>query len=62
MMVSGVDQDGEPRIVELPDRRFCLATLFVLQTSSSVEAPHPIVAGFARAAHEHSARPVRSGG
>lgn len=49
MVVSGVDQDGEPRIVEVAGARFCLATLFVPQTSSSPSAPHPIVAGFVAA-------------
>ena len=55
MVVSGVDQDGEPRIVELPDRRFCIATLFVPQTSSTADRPHPIVAGFVAAAHARAA-------
>jgi CTP synthase (UTP-ammonia lyase) len=59
MVVSGVDQDGEPRIVEIPDRRFCLATLFVPQTSSTPEAPHPIVAGFVAAAHASTLSPRR---
>ena len=58
MVVSGVDQDGEPRIVELPDRRFCVATLFVPQTSSTPERPHPIVAGFVAAAHARRGVPA----
>ena len=57
MVVSGVDQDDEPRVIELPDRRFALATLFVPQTSSSPEAPHPIVAGFV--GETHAARSVQ---
>lgn len=51
MVVSATDQDGEPRIIELPDRRFFLGTLFVPQTSSTLDAPHPVVAGFAVAAN-----------
>lgn len=49
MVVSGVDQDGEPRIVEVAGTRFCLATLFVPQTSSTPSTPHPVVAGFVAA-------------
>ena len=44
-----------PRAAGRPDRRFCLATLFVPQTSSPPERPPPIVAGFVAAAHATSA-------
>lgn len=50
LVVSGTDQDGEPRIVELPSLRYFLATLFVPQTSSTPEAPHPLIVGLLRAA------------
>ena len=50
MRVSGVDAEGEPRIVELPDNRFFVVTLFVPQTSSTPERPHPLVSAFLRAA------------
>jgi hypothetical protein len=40
LVVSGTDQDGEPRIVELTSLRYFLATLFVPQTSSMPEDPH----------------------
>lgn len=60
LAVSGVDQDDEPRIIELPDLRFFLATLFVPQTSSSAATPHPVVTSFVRAAQEaHQGTPVR---
>ncbi len=49
LVVSGTDQDGEPRIVELPELRYFLATLFVPQTSSTPETPHPLVVGLVRA-------------
>jgi CTP synthase (UTP-ammonia lyase) len=50
LVVSGVDSDGEVRIVELPELRFFLATLFVPHTSSTPAKPHPLVSGFVRAA------------
>ncbi|MEE3067461.1 MAG: CTP synthase [Actinomycetota bacterium] len=50
LVVSGTDQAGEPRILELPDLRYFLATSFVPQTSSTPEAPHPLIVGFLRAA------------
>lgn len=50
LVVSGVDGDGEPRIVELPDRQFFIGALFVPQMSSTPDAPHPLVRAFVRAA------------
>jgi CTP synthase (UTP-ammonia lyase) len=53
LVVSGTDQDGEPRILELPSLRYFLATLFVPQTSSTPEAPHPLIGGLLRAATQN---------
>ena len=50
LQVSGTDQDGEPRILELPDRSFYVATLFVPQTSSTPSSPHPLIAALVAAA------------
>lgn len=50
LVVSGVDQDGEARIVEIPGLKYFLATLFVPQASSTPAAPHPIVTTFMQAA------------
>ena len=50
MIVSGTDANGEPRIIELPALRFFVATLFVPQTSSARERPHPLVVAFLNAA------------
>ena len=54
MRVSGVDEDGEPRIVELEGHPFLLATLFCFQTRSREDEPHPLVAGFVAAARQSS--------
>jgi CTP synthase (UTP-ammonia lyase) len=50
LVVSGVDQDGEVRIVELRDHPFFVATLFVPQVSSARGTPHPLVTAFVDAA------------
>jgi CTP synthase (UTP-ammonia lyase) len=49
LVVSGADQDDEPRIVELPSLRYFLATLFVPQASSTPKSPHPLIVGLLRA-------------
>ena len=46
LRVSGVDEEGEPRIVELDGHPFFVATLFCFQTRSRPDEPHPLVAGF----------------
>jgi CTP synthase (UTP-ammonia lyase) len=50
LRVAGVDGDGEARVLELPDRRFFIATLFVPQLGSSPESPHPLITAYLRAA------------
>ena len=51
LVVSGVDTKGEPRIIELQGLRFFVATLFVPQTKSTQECPHPVVSAFLDAAY-----------
>lgn len=53
--VAGTDHHGEARILELPDHPFFIATLFVPQTTSTAQRPHPLVTGFLRAA-QHNQR------
>jgi len=50
LTVSGTDSDDEPRILELPSHPFFVGTLFVPQTSSTPETPHPILLAFVTAA------------
>lgn len=54
LRVVGVDDDGEARVLELPAHPFYLATLFVPQTRSTAERPHPLVSAFLRAARDRS--------
>jgi CTP synthase (UTP-ammonia lyase) len=59
--VSGVDdEEDEPRIVELAEHPFFLATLFIPQVRSRPGAPHPILVGFQQAVARRSA-PVPGG-
>jgi len=46
MQISGTDQDNEPRIFELPNHPFFIASLFVPQISSTPAKPHPLIKGF----------------
>jgi CTP synthase (UTP-ammonia lyase) len=43
---SGFDDDGEPRILELPGHRFFLGTLFVPQAVPNPGRPHPVLTAF----------------
>jgi CTP synthase (UTP-ammonia lyase) len=49
LRLSGFGEDGELRIIELPDHPFFLATLFLPQMRSAPGRPHPLLAGFAAA-------------
>jgi CTP synthase (UTP-ammonia lyase) len=46
LRVSGVGDEGEIRIVEIPEHPFFVATLFLPQARSTPARPHPLVAGF----------------
>ena len=51
LTTAGVDvADGDVRIVRIPAHPFFIATLFVPQTASTPERPHPLVTAFVRAA------------
>ncbi len=46
LSISGIDQDGEIRIIEIPKNTFFVATLFVPQTRAVENKPHPIIKEF----------------
>ena len=50
LKITGVDLDGEVRIVELSDHPFYVATLFLPQISSRPESPHPLIVAYLKAA------------
>ena len=66
LRVAGVDaSDGDVRIMRLAGHPFFVLTLFVPQSSSSLNDPHPLIVAFLRAAAGHTAltpRPGRRGG
>jgi len=54
LRVTGFDGEGEARVLELPEHPFYVATLFVPQTRSTPDQPHPLITGFLRAALDRS--------
>ena len=49
LRVSGVGDEGEIRIVEIPEHPFFVATLFLPQARSTPASPHPLLVGYAAA-------------
>lgn len=49
LRISGSDAEGEIRVIELPSHPFLIGTLFVPQTRSTPERPHPLVTAFLEA-------------
>ena len=54
LVFSGYDDEGDPRIAELPDHPFYLATLFQPELAGDGTRPHPFVQAFARAAAQRA--------
>jgi CTP synthase (UTP-ammonia lyase) len=50
LRVSGYDEDGAVRMVELPGHPFFMATLFVPQVVSEGGKPHPLIVSYLEAA------------
>jgi CTP synthase (UTP-ammonia lyase) len=50
LKITGIDLDGEVRIVELSNHPFYVATLFLPQISSRPGSPHPLIVAYLRAA------------
>lgn len=46
LRVVGSDEEGAVRVLELPGHPFFIGTLFVPQTLSTPEHPHPLIAAF----------------
>jgi CTP synthase (UTP-ammonia lyase) len=50
MRLTGVDDDGEVRVAELPEHPFFLLTLFQPELAGDGTSAHPVIRGFAQAA------------
>jgi CTP synthase (UTP-ammonia lyase) len=50
LLVSGTDDSGEARVIELAGHPFFVGTLFVPQVASREPKPHPLVTAFVSAA------------
>ncbi len=51
LRITGSDAEGEIRVIELPGHPFFVGTLFVPQTKSTADCPHPLVSAFLQALH-----------
>jgi len=51
-VVSGTTEEGDTRILELPQNKFFIATLFQPQLSSTPENPHKLILSFLKSAEE----------
>jgi CTP synthase (UTP-ammonia lyase) len=49
LAITGTGEHGEARIIELPGRKFFLATGFLPQLSRRPDAPHPLILAFLKA-------------
>jgi|SRR4051794_38242279 len=54
LVFSGYDDDGDPRIAELPDHPFYLATLFQPELAGDGTRPHAFIQAFAHAAAQRA--------
>ena len=54
LKISGYDESGAVRIVELKSNPFFFATLFVPQMRSTASSPHPLLVAFVKAATSRS--------
>ena len=50
LVVSGFSDNSRARIIELPDKRFFMATGFLPQLNSTTENPHPLFIAYLKAA------------
>jgi len=56
LSITGVDPEGEVRIVELSDHPFYAATLFLPQIAPKPESPHPLIFAYLKAAEAFETR------
>ncbi|MGB8452684.1 MAG: hypothetical protein WCD89_10150 [Anaerocolumna sp.] len=57
-VVAGTDEAGDTRILELPQNKFFIATLFQPQLSSTPENPHKLILAYLKSAEKFRKRQV----
>jgi CTP synthase (UTP-ammonia lyase) len=62
LAITGRDENGEPRVVELLSHPFFLGTLFVPQARSEKGNPHPLILEFCRTASESGQKELQLAG
>ena len=55
LSITGADIEGEVRVIEYPGHPYFIVTLFVPQTRSTPETPHPLVTAFLKAVIDRAA-------
>ena len=50
LKITGFDKEGNARIIEIPNHRFFIATLFLPQFTSKPGMSHPLILSFIKAA------------
>lgn len=55
LVFSGRDEEGEPRVAELPGHPFFVGTLFQPELSSDPTWVHPLITAFTAAVRDHAA-------
>jgi CTP synthase (UTP-ammonia lyase) len=59
LRITGVDANGEARVVEIAEHPYFIATLFQPELSAFADVAHPLIGAFLRAAAEASHRVPR---
>ena len=59
LRITGLDTNGEARVVEIAEHPFFIATLFQPELSAFADVAHPLIGAFLRAAAEASHRAPR---
>jgi len=60
LKITGSDAEGEVRIIEIPEHPFYLGTLYVPQSKSKPESPHPIITEFVKTVSEFQSENSKS--
>ena len=59
MVFSGTDENGDPRVAELPEHPFYVGSLFQPELSSGPAWAHPLIVAFAAAVRKHASASSR---